>query len=222
MLSSETEAVQDALESGGWRLPTTASRTRSTTAGSSIRSPAPAPSRCGPVTVTPESSLAPSSLSASRMTAVAMAAASSSTYRYHVAAPDGRLMAVTKRSKEVQQGPWHRKVTRVFFTVMVLDEARRRWEEAENIGSSELFLGVNASVCVPVALEYRGIRPNCIYFTDHQVVEAYLCNEHDREDSNELREVGVYSLKRRKVEEIVGLGKHPRWPPPAWFTPSFL
>ncbi|CAL5033717.1 unnamed protein product [Urochloa decumbens] len=134
--------------------------------------------------------------------------------RYLAVAPDGRLMAVAKHSKEVR--------TRVFFTVMVLDEARRRWEEAAGIGSSALFVGVNASVCVPVALEYRGIRPNCIYFTDHQVVEAYLCNEHYREENNELREVGVYSLKHRKVDEIVGLGKHQRWPPPAWFTPSFL
>ncbi|CAL5035699.1 unnamed protein product [Urochloa decumbens] len=134
--------------------------------------------------------------------------------RYLAVAPDGRLMAVAKHSKEVR--------TRVFFTVMVLDEARRRWEEAAGIGGSALFVGVNASVCVPVALEYRGIRPNCIYFTDHQVVEAYLCNEHYREENNELREVGVYSLKHRKVDEIVGLGKHQRWPPPAWFTPSFL
>ncbi|CAN6234318.1 unnamed protein product [Urochloa humidicola] len=144
--------------------------------------------------------------------------------RYLAAAPDGRLMAVAKRSKKVQEGGvWYNKVvTRVFFTVMVLDEARRRWEEAAGIGGSALFVGVNASVCVPVALEYRGIRPNCIYFTDHEVVEAYLHNDHHGEDNNKLLEVGVYSLKRHKVEEIVGLGNHPRWPPPAWFTPSFL
>jgi hypothetical protein len=35
----------------------------------------------------------------------------------------------------------------------------------------------------------------------------------------EYEDIGVYSLHGGKVERIAALEEHPRWPPPAWFTP---
>ncbi|CAL5039049.1 unnamed protein product [Urochloa decumbens] len=159
--------------------------------------------------------------------------------KYLAAAPDGgQLMAVLKHSKEQEEEEGYGssrgcKVTRVFFKVLVLDQASGRWEEAAEdiIGGAALFVGVNASVCVP-ARERRGISAGRVYFTDDEVGGA--CMRHARgagvghqrssydgepADDTELQEAGVYSLKTGKVERIAG--EHPRWPPPAWFTPSF-
>ncbi|CAL5042276.1 unnamed protein product [Urochloa decumbens] len=159
--------------------------------------------------------------------------------KYLAAAPDGgQLMAVLKHSKEQEEEEGYGssrgcKVTRVFFKVLVLDQASGRWEEAAEdiIGGAVLFVGVNASVCVP-ARELRGISAGRVYFTDDEVGGA--CMRHARgagvghqrssydgepADDTELQEAGVYSLKTGKVERIAG--EHPRWPPPAWFTPSF-
>ncbi|CAL5053387.1 unnamed protein product [Urochloa decumbens] len=159
--------------------------------------------------------------------------------KYLAAAPDGgQLMAVLKHSKEQEEEEGYGssrgcKVTRVFFKVLVLDQASGRWEEAAEdiIGGAALFVGVNASVRVP-ARERRGISAGRVYFTDDEVGGA--CMRHARgaggghqrssydgepADDTELQEAGVYSLKTGKVERIAG--EHPRWPPPAWFTPSF-
>jgi hypothetical protein len=72
--------------------------------------------------------------------------------------------------------------------------------------------------------EHQGITPGCVYFTDDDVGGACLrkayCVSGDTELVDELRDVGVYSLKAGRVEKIGALGKHRLWPPPAWFTPA--
>jgi hypothetical protein len=144
--------------------------------------------------------------------------------KYLAAAPDDerRLMAVLKYSEEEARG--YSKVTRVSFKVQVLDEARGRWEETADIGDAALFVGMNGTLCVP-AREYPGTRAGCVYFTEDDVGKAWLRHQrrcpypysNDREV--EYEDVGVYSLHGGKVERIAALEEHPRWPPPAWFTP---
>ncbi|RLM73067.1 hypothetical protein C2845_PM15G01230 [Panicum miliaceum] len=152
--------------------------------------------------------------------------------KYLAASTDGLLMAVLKHTEEVveehgQYSYMNKVVTRVHFEVQVLDQANGRWEAAD-MGAAALFVGVNGTVCVS-AREHRGIAAGCIYFTDDEVGDACLRHAHganyqgsDRDDT-ELRVTGVYSLKLGKViKRIPEKGEHPRWPPPAWFTPSFL
>ncbi|KAL6650322.1 hypothetical protein ACP70R_009247 [Stipagrostis hirtigluma subsp. patula] len=152
--------------------------------------------------------------------------------KYLAAAPDGRLMAVLKGTKEEDHRfYWSRKVTRPFFKVRILDMARQRWDDAvDHIGDAALFVGMNASLCVP-AREYWGIRPGGVYFTDDELGEAsvrheegghYICNCDEDNDYRDNRyKVNVYSLRKGMAECIYKLEKHPCWPRAAWFTPSF-
>ena len=97
------------------------------------------------------------------------------------------------------------------------------------MGGAALFVGVNSTVCVS-AREHRGIAAGSIYFTDDEVGDACLRQAHGANyqsrgarDDTELRETGVYSLKAGKVvNRIPEQGKHRRWSPQAWFSPSFL
>nr|CAB3486465.1 unnamed protein product [Digitaria exilis] len=128
--------------------------------------------------------------------------------RYLTVGMDGRLVAVTKHTKDVPNPEWtHEMITRVSFKVVVLDEARRRWEAAEEVGGAAVFVGVNASVCV-AAMEHKGIRPNCVYFTEddariwHEEEERRSYYSYREPKDGELRNVGMYSLKRGKVDKI--------------------
>ncbi|KAG2570626.1 uncharacterized protein LOC120639900 [Panicum virgatum] len=130
--------------------------------------------------------------------------------KYLAASPDGRLMAVLKRSMEVEQ-QYHCKITRVSFEVRVLNQASGRWEVAADIGDAAVFVGVNSTVCVSTR-EHPGIAAGCIYFTDDEVGGACLRKEHGASynqrsrgygepDDTELRETGVYSLKAGEGNE---------------------
>ncbi|EES11798.1 uncharacterized protein LOC8083391 [Sorghum bicolor] len=148
--------------------------------------------------------------------------------KYLAVSTDGRLMVVLKHSRDEENtSRRYRSIsmdTRVFFKVQILDHDKGRWEEAADIGDAAIFVGVNGSLCLSTT-EHQGIMPGCVYFTDDDVGGACLRNG---KSSNfvslwdELRDVGVYSLKAGRVEKIDAVGKHLLWPPPAWFTPSFL
>ncbi|CAN6242503.1 unnamed protein product [Urochloa humidicola] len=149
--------------------------------------------------------------------------------KYLAAAPDGRLMAVLKYSKEEKvQGSYGNpssEFTRVSFKVQVLDEARGRWEETTDTGDAALFVGVNGTMCLS-AREYPRMRAGCVYFANDDAGEAWLHRERHssqyRYDGSpeEVWDVGVYSLRERTAERIVVQKDQPRWPPPAWFVPS--
>ncbi|TVU04290.1 hypothetical protein EJB05_50144, partial [Eragrostis curvula] len=148
--------------------------------------------------------------------------------KYLAVAPDGRLMAVLKDRKWVlvdRHRP--RDQNACVFKVHMLDEARAQWEEATtDIGDMALFVGVNTTLCVSTK-EYPGIRAGCVYYTDDE--SSRKEPEPDRNgafrsskdgDHYELQDLGVYSLKDGTVERVQALPRHPRWPPPVWFTPS--
>jgi hypothetical protein len=147
--------------------------------------------------------------------------------KYLTLSADGRLTVVLKHSTD-EENPSHRyrtisKDTRVFFKVQILNHDKGRWEVAADIGDAAIFVGVNGSLCLSMR-EHQGITPGCVYFTDDDVGGACLhkayCVSDDTELIDELRDVGVYSLKAGRVEKIGALGKHRLWPPPAWFTPA--
>ncbi|CAL5033707.1 unnamed protein product [Urochloa decumbens] len=134
--------------------------------------------------------------------------------KYLAAAPDGRLMAVLKYSKEEQvqvhaqgYGGYQQSgtFTRVSFRVQVLDAARGRWEKTTDIGTW-MWAG-------------------WVYFTDDDVGEACLRDVRHSQDRygsipGEVWGVGVYNLQTGVPERIIAQEDCPRWPPPAWFTPS--
>ncbi|RLM75437.1 uncharacterized protein C2845_PM15G01260 [Panicum miliaceum] len=113
------------------------------------------------------------------------------------------------------------------FRVQVLDEERGQWEETKDIGNAALFVGVNSSMCVPTE-QHPGLVAGCVYFTNDQLGEAHmdwgLLQRYGSTNSGygmELRDrdVGVFNLRDGKVGKVEGLGLHPFWPLPAWFTP---
>ncbi|CAN6234325.1 unnamed protein product [Urochloa humidicola] len=161
--------------------------------------------------------------------------------KYIAAAPDGRLVAVVKDSRafKVEERRWRSDQQRRapgLFEVRVLDAARgRRWEKAADIGDLALFVGVNASMCVS-ATEHPGIRGGCVYYAEDELGKASLrlwvgeerngtspCPSSVVDGDYELRDLGVYVLKDHRAERVVqGIGRHCRWPLPAWFTPSVV
>ncbi|CAN6227311.1 unnamed protein product [Urochloa humidicola] len=159
--------------------------------------------------------------------------------KYIAAAPDGRLVAVLKDSREfkVEEECWRRSdddQRAPAFEVRVLDAARGQWVETPDIGDLALFVGVNASMCVS-ARQPPGLRAGCVYYAEDEVGRASLrlegqrphgtwsvaCPSSMNDDDYELRDLGVYVLKDRRAEKVVqGIGRHCCWPLPAWFTPS--
>ncbi|TVU07081.1 hypothetical protein EJB05_47121, partial [Eragrostis curvula] len=142
--------------------------------------------------------------------------------KYLAVAPDGRFMVVFKESMEVKVNKWSSPKWTCEFKVQRLNETRKLWEDIPDIGDMAIFVGINSSVCVPTT--GPGIRPGCVYFTEDEIGKASLRQEnyisyHDADD--ELRRVGLYSFKKLGVDRIIRKPEElPRWPLPAWFTPS--
>ncbi|TVU07084.1 hypothetical protein EJB05_47124, partial [Eragrostis curvula] len=142
--------------------------------------------------------------------------------KYLAVAPDGRFMVVFKESMEVEGAYCRRKWTCV-FKVQMLDEACLGWQEDPDISDMAVFVGVNSSICMSTT-EHPEIRAGSVYFTDDEIGKASLRQETRRsysEPDDELRSVSVYSLSEDTVDKvIVKPEEYPRWPLPAWFTPS--
>ncbi|TVU07070.1 hypothetical protein EJB05_47110, partial [Eragrostis curvula] len=150
--------------------------------------------------------------------------------KYIVAMPDGRLVVVTKYTREeASTGYYDTKKWSCVFIVQVLDAKRGRWKNTTDIGDTALFVGMNSSLCVSTKV-HPGIKPGCVYFTDdelHQAAErrdreaasGYHRHDTDKADHGP-QHVGVYNLKDGTVEVVEGFGLQPWSSPPVWFTPS--
>uniref|UniRef100_A0A0D9W269 KIB1-4 beta-propeller domain-containing protein n=1 Tax=Leersia perrieri TaxID=77586 RepID=A0A0D9W269_9ORYZ len=145
---------------------------------------------------------------------------------YIVAAPDGKMMVVTKYFKAVEVGQYRKKERRVCFKVQVLLESGGRWKNKASIGQLALFVGGCNSVSV-MTKEHPEVRAGCVYFAADELAKGPLTRESDPEEyfgysqhDDKRKVVGVYSLKDgARAEELAGLGEHANWPPPAWFMP---
>lgn len=131
-------------------------------------------------------------------------------------APDGRLLAVLKYSKEDEEHDGYQyqtdKIMQVSFKVQVVDVAHERWEETKDIGDLALFISVNTSLCMP-ARERLRIRADCVYYTEGELrqtserlnVERYEASYRSSiidGCNDELRDLGVYVLKDSTVERV--------------------
>ncbi|CAM0872058.1 unnamed protein product [Alopecurus aequalis] len=132
--------------------------------------------------------------------------------KYLVAAPDGRLMAVTWDSKQIKAyfGPWWT----CSFKVHVLDG--KEWKETNDIGDATLFVGLNSALCVSTR-EHPELRAGCVYYIADE--EQLRPGKDDYKDKNDRRGVGVYNLKDGTMGKVEGLWQHRSCPLPAWFMP---
>ncbi|TVU07097.1 hypothetical protein EJB05_47138, partial [Eragrostis curvula] len=142
--------------------------------------------------------------------------------KYLAVAPNGRFMVVLKEPMEVEVDKYRNRMWTCVFKVQMLDEVRQIWEEEPDIDDMAIFVGVNSSVCVSTTTG-PGISPGCVYFTEDEIGKACLREETynaycDADD--QLRRVGVYSFSKHRVDKIIMPEELPRWPLPAWFTPS--
>ncbi|KAH7841427.1 hypothetical protein Vadar_029758 [Vaccinium darrowii] len=76
------------------------------------------------------------------------------------------------------------------FRVYKVDLRNWEWVELQSLGDNALFVGDNASISVQ-ASKFRGIRPNCIYFTD-DCSPRYIWFKRGRG-----KDMGIYN---RKIE----------------------
>ncbi|XP_004977744.1 uncharacterized protein LOC101760639 [Setaria italica] len=123
--------------------------------------------------------------------------------KYLAVSPEGKLMAVCKHVKQSSTS-WGSTATR-------------------------------RPSCASSSREHPRVAAGCIHFTNDEVGDACLRHalgsnnyqrSHGEPDDAELRHTAVYILKtgrtKRLLQHIPGEGDNPRWPPPVWFTPSFL
>nr|CAD1825979.1 unnamed protein product [Ananas comosus var. bracteatus] len=100
------------------------------------------------------------------------------------------------------------------ITVTRLDEERNVWIPVESLGDRALFVGVGSSVLLS-GKEVRGLRRNCVYFTDDR------WNLRFSEDvKGDRRDVGIYCLEDGSVQPCLPPDDRFNWPPPVWISPS--
>uniref|UniRef100_A0A0D9W261 KIB1-4 beta-propeller domain-containing protein n=1 Tax=Leersia perrieri TaxID=77586 RepID=A0A0D9W261_9ORYZ len=139
--------------------------------------------------------------------------------KYIAAAPDGRLMIVIKKAKDVK---YYYAWNQWSCSFKVFDEMTQRWEVAKDIGDLALLVGINSSMCVSTT-KHPELKAGCVYYTDDEMGKASLRKGagaarriSDHHDDDRRRNVGVYRLKDGAVGNMAGLGQHKSWPPPAW------
>jgi hypothetical protein len=100
------------------------------------------------------------------------------------------------------------------LVVFKVDIKKKKLVELRDIGDHALFLGFNASICVPTK-DFLGFEPNCAYLTDD-------LEEHNEKLRNDRV---VWNIKKRSMEKLddVWACTHPYLPLPApiWITPRF-
>jgi hypothetical protein len=80
------------------------------------------------------------------------------------------------------------------------------------IGDHVLFIGHNASLCLPVS-DHPQLMPSCVYYTDHAVESLF-------EAESNKRDMGVYHLESNIMTNIVSPEPWMTWLPPLWLTPN--
>ena len=94
----------------------------------------------------------------------------------------------------------------------------QRLELMKGLPDYALFLGFNASMCLPIK-DFDGLKVNCVYITDDSPEYVNLL-KYNR------REVGIWSMAEQSMSKLVDVSPvlYPwlNWPSPIWIKPSFL
>ncbi|KAL6615768.1 hypothetical protein ACP70R_038038 [Stipagrostis hirtigluma subsp. patula] len=105
----------------------------------------------------------------------------------------------------------------VRFQVFVLHEGchGNEWKELHSLGGAALFIGYNSAVFLSTD-GIPGLPPDCIYFTDDLISNAWRRKE-------EPRDMGVFDMKDKKIIPMPSVAQDSKnWPPHVWVTPTIL
>ena len=124
---------------------------------------------------------------------------------------------VGQDDEEEGQNPYL-EVNTVDLKIYKVDLHGQRLELLKGLRDYALFLGSNASLCLPVK-DFYGLKPNCAYITDD-------CLEYVNFMKYNRREVGIWSMAEQSMSKFVDVSPvlYPwlNWPSPIWIKPSFL
>ena len=119
--------------------------------------------------------------------------------------------------KEGGQDPCLEHIT-VDIKIYKVDLHGQVLELMKSLPDYALFLGSNASMCLPVK-DFHGLKPNCAYITD----DCLKCMNFRKYSQ---REVGIWSMAEQSMSKLVDVSPvlYPwlNWPSPIWIKPSFL
>ncbi|KAF8026160.1 hypothetical protein BT93_F2846 [Corymbia citriodora subsp. variegata] len=96
------------------------------------------------------------------------------------------------------------------FQAFLLDLEASTWTKVGSLGDTSLFLGRSSSFSMEVNDRHRGIKPDCIYFTDD------FSNKH-----TEGKDMGIYHMADGRIDPLLFDGM-PYCPTsaPLWIEPS--
>ncbi|KAL5719590.1 hypothetical protein ACHQM5_012346 [Ranunculus cassubicifolius] len=98
------------------------------------------------------------------------------------------------------------------FKVYRLNFADKKWDELKNLGECSLFLGRNTSISV--LSSNKGIKKNCIYFTD-DYPRAWHAT-----DTLAGRAMGVFDMETNSIQPHYKGVSTSRYSPPIWLVPT--
>jgi hypothetical protein len=152
--------------------------------------------------------------------------------RYLVELSPGRLLQVHRLRDAAHAGyKWEPRPERVEYTTAKVElflfectaagGRRDQWARVDTTKKSvlaglALFLGKNASVCIPGADGCcpAGLRCNCVYFTDDGPWSHERCHEVTPDVGVLDLADGSYRLPRGALRDLLW-----KWPPPVWVFP---
>ncbi|KAM0862269.1 hypothetical protein ACQ4PT_045388 [Festuca glaucescens] len=131
-----------------------------------------------------------------------------STMAYIVQAPWGDKLLIGRRSRTTNYN------TEGTFEIMAykVDPNGRKLIKMTGIGDHVLFIGHNASLCLPLS-DHPQLMSNCVYFTEHAVESLF-------EAKTKKRDMGIYHLESNIVTNIASPELWMTWLPPVWLTPN--
>ncbi|PVH34450.1 hypothetical protein PAHAL_8G221400 [Panicum hallii] len=144
---------------------------------------------------------------------------SSSPSKYLVQTPAGDILQVWRLKDYVDpQTPVNIPPDYDGLNPYKVDLHGQRLELLQGLPDYALFLGSNASMCLPVK-DFHGLKPNCAYVSDDCLEYVHFC-KYNR------REIGIWSMAEQSMSKLDDVSpvlyRWLYWPSPIWIKPSFL
>ncbi|XP_020676825.1 putative F-box protein At4g17565 [Dendrobium catenatum] len=138
-------------------------------------------------------------------------------YMYYIAFLSGTLIRI-ERVIDITHNRHHNATTMAIFVfkfvpsvVTSSSSSYSQWIPINELGEYSIFVGCNQTFSLDHTVA-TGIKPNCIYFSDHW--SNMLLGNVDCD-------VGLCDLHNDRIQYILHPNPRTNWPPSIWFTPSF-
>ncbi|XP_020676769.1 F-box protein SKIP23-like [Dendrobium catenatum] len=135
---------------------------------------------------------------------------------YYIAFLSGTLLKIERVIDITPNSPYNTTTMAIFVSKFVpvvvasSSSSYSQWMSVNDMGEYSFFVGCNQTFSLHHKVA-TGIKPNCIYFSDHS--------------SNMLPgfvdcDVGLFDLYNDRIQYILPPYSRTNWPPSIWFTPS--